>query len=78
MSLQEKAETLGIFDDDETELSKTVKYQTQKLFVCIQDLLKQAAGRTEMEWPDLLAKVVQYAKGISANTKSAGKKKVKK
>ncbi len=77
VSLQEKAESLGIFDDDETEASKTLKYQAARLFQCANDLLKMCASRTKLEWPDLMANIVKSAK-VATNSVDSGSKLVAK
>ena len=78
IATQDKAESIGIFDDDETELSKTVKYQAQKLFICINDLIGHCSARTDMDWPDLMKKIIQTAtKSVDSGSKSVAKKKKK-
>lgn len=75
VTLQEKAESLGIFDDDETEASKTVKYQGARLFQCVDDLLRMCAARTKLEWPVLMEKIIKSAK-VATNSVDSGSKSV--
>lgn len=82
VSLQEKAESLGIFDTDETEVSKTVKYQAVRLFQAANDLLIICSRRTQLEWPELMSKIINSAKiatkSVETGRKSVAKKKTKK
>ena len=61
-ALQAKAESIGIFDVDETEASKTVKYQAARLFQAVDDLLRMCTARTGMDWDQMLIKVLEKAK----------------
>ena len=49
-ALQRKAESLGIFDDDETEASGTVRYNIFRLEKSLEDLAKMVAGRCNVDW----------------------------
>lgn len=73
ITLQEKAESLGIFDTDETEASKMVKYQAQKLITCSNDLLTMCSARTGKEWTELMQDIIK--KNTTAKPPKKGKKK---
>lgn len=72
-ALQEKAESIGIFDDDETEASKTLRYQASKLFTCANDILAMTCKRANVEWSDLKRSVIQ--KNTKKKTVKPKKKK---
>lgn len=70
--LQEKAEAIGIFDTDETEASKMLKYQVQRLYTCCDDLLRMCVQRSGQEWDDFRNKLVKQVKSkLSTNSKKA-------
>jgi hypothetical protein len=76
VALQQKVESLGIFDADENEASEAVKHQATKLFVACDDLLNMCSNRTnDKDWPKLLAKVVKKA---TPKVEKPIKKKIKK
>lgn len=62
MALQAKAESIGIFDNDETEMSKTVQYQTDRLLGCVNDLLVHVGARTNIDWKDTVSRMIEGKK----------------
>lgn len=74
IGLQQKAEEIGIFNLQEEEASKTVKYEAAKLFTCINDLLYLCSSRTEKGWDGMLEKV-RKSQGIPTKTTKRVKKK---
>jgi hypothetical protein len=75
-ALQEKAESLGIFDTDEEEASATLKYQISKVFVCINDLIALTGSRTGHSWEAMQKKVIAAGTQVQKiKPKKKGKKK---
>jgi hypothetical protein len=62
VALQERVESLGIFDTDESEASEGIKHQAFKLLTACNDLLNLCSNRTpDKDWKKLLTKVVKKA-----------------
>lgn len=69
LKLQEKAESIGIFDDDEIECSKTLKYQIQRVYTAVNDLIIMATKRANVDWPDMVTKIIKNAGAQKPKTK---------
>jgi hypothetical protein len=82
--LQDKAESIGIFNTDEEEASKMMRYQIQRLFTCCDDLLRMTVQRTGQDWDEWKQNMLKQAAGEIANesvetgSKSVIRKKGKK
>ncbi len=74
VTLQNKAESLGIFNEDETEASKTIRYQHTRLIICAQDLLTMVSSRVDMDLDAMKQKIAEVAKQYVARKPPKRKK----
>lgn len=72
-ALQEKAESIGIFDDDETQVSKTISHQISRVIVSANDLLRMCVERSGQDWEEFKKKSLKTFK--SQAIRKPGKKK---
>lgn len=54
---QQQALNIGILNDDETENSRTIIYEVQRLLTVMDDQLRLVGLRSPVEWSELMKKV---------------------
>jgi hypothetical protein len=69
IELQTKAESIGIFDTDEEEASKSLRHQSERLFTCAEDLLRMVISRSGEDWNDLKKKILDKTKHLTKGKK---------